>query len=202
MNRLSDFNRSSPFQFVEARVGENSMNRMRQRVNRQVFENLLRYPYVKTAAPDRFEGGTDRDYIALLNQLRRYFYGNLSDSEINRLLSMPSSPKVILGGQVALFPAVSSNESWKDIDRYTRTTVFRALNRRRKLLEEQYPDQEFPAIWYGTYSRFDRGYVISSKGERVSLALPSAAKMFKLVKRTVNESGPTRLRSSKGIYQL
>mgnify|MGYP007047181232 CR=1 FL=1 len=202
MNRFNDFNRSSPFQFVEAQVGENSMNRMRRRVNRQVFEHLLRYPYAKTADPKRFEGGTDRDYIALLNQLRRYFYGNLSDSEINRLLSMPFSPSVVLGGQVALFPAVSSNKSWKELDRYTRTTVFRALNRRRKLLEEQHPGQQFPDIWYGKYSRFDRGYVISGKGENVSLALPSTAKMFKLVKRTVNESGPTRLRNNKGIYQL
>lgn len=178
------------------------MARMRRTVNRTTFENLLRHACDGTLNPERIQGGTDRDYISLISQLRRYFYGNLSDSEIDNLLAMPISPKIRLGGQVALYPAVSSSYSWKEMDKYTRTTVFRALQKRRKILEMQFQGTDLPTMWYEPYSAFDRGFVTSSKGERVSLTLPSSVKMYKLVKRTVSENGPTRLRSTKGLYQL
>ncbi|OFT30603.1 hypothetical protein HMPREF3171_03345 [Corynebacterium sp. HMSC08F01] len=173
---------------------------MQSYVCQQVYENLLKSPLQEDFKLDRIADGTDRDYLVLTSQLRRYFYGNLSEGEISSLLRMPTPPLINLSGQVALFPADSTLQSWEFMDHYIRRTVYRALQKRKRLVSRVSCSTDQPAMWSGGFYSFDKMDIISSKNETVHMALPSTVRMHRLVTRLVDSHGPSVINNHQALY--
>lgn len=188
-----------PYSTVPVRIGRGAYKRMQSTINQLTFNNLLRHALSGDVDIDRVTGGTDRDYIELVSQLRRYFYGSMNDATIKRLLNVDAPPKTRLSGQVALFPATSPDD-WKKLDRYMRTTVYRAIRKRANLIAHLADLPDAPKIWTLGYFDFDRTPVFSANGNRVSLCLPSTKSMNNLVSKMLKSHGPRVLEASERVY--
>ncbi len=165
-------------------VGPKPLADLRARAKKLIYANLLRELFKENQDLSRLNGGTDRDYVTLVSQLRRLLYGALSESQVRRLSKTPYIPRIYYSGKVANHQILSGSQAWQEFDRWLAHRVWLALRKRKVLLQRQgFRDQCVP--WACTPQELFGVQVKSSvDGTLVDAQLPSAARMSKIVKRS------------------
>ncbi|MFS0883651.1 reverse transcriptase domain-containing protein [Aeromicrobium sp. 179-A 4D2 NHS] len=172
---------------------------VKREVDQYIFNHLLREPLRGQQDPRRLRDNLDRDYVALLSQLRRYFYGNLSEGQLRRLLRGPLPPRISLGGLLGRQPLVDDMEQLREIDAWVLSRVWLALRKRAKLLRGLAPSDPMP--WGMTQIQLTELMARSRRGDRVDGRVPSLVRMSELMQRAVRAHGTRVAHYAGSLYQ-
>jgi len=171
-------------------------------IENYIYNHLLREPIRGTQDFNRLNGGLDRDYLALLWQMRRYLYGSLSEEQLRRLLRGPLPPMMSLGGLLGRHPMVDDTAQLIEIDAWLSTQVWLALRKRARLLRESLGGQPPPAPRGYTRGQLATFMTTSTRGGRSSVdgRLPSCVRMSELVRRAVRAHGTRVATHTASLY--
>lgn len=160
-----------------------------------IYNHLLREPLRGTQDMSRLRNGLDRDYLALVWQLRRHLYGSLSEEQLRRLLRGPLPPYISLGGLLGRFPLANDVQQLRDLDAWLATRVWLALRKRERLLSSSMPVR--PEPWGFNQAQLARFITTSTRmPAKVDGRLPSSVRMAELTRRAVKAHG-TRVATHK-----
>jgi len=188
---------------VQVGMRKDANDKIRRRINAFIYENLLREPMRKKQDLGRLRKGLDRDYVTLVWQLRRYLYGPLSESAVQRLLYGPVPRALALKGAIARFPLVDNDDQLRELDGFMCNQVHLALRKRQKLLSAAslalYGEEPKP---WGLHVRElrDFGFTSSTTNEHVDARLPSAVRMSRVLRRAVRTHGLGVVGSGSRLY--
>lgn len=172
-------------------MSDRSVQNARKTLQNYIYNHLLREPIKGTQDLSRLSGGVDRDYLALLWQMRRYIYGSLSEEQLRRMLSGPLPVKLSLGGLMGRHPLVDNIAQLRELDAWISTEVWLALRKRARLLRDLLGTPTPPKPWGYTQAELSAFMTSSTRGGRPSVdgRLPSSMRMSELVRRAVRAHG-------------
>ncbi len=173
---------------------------IRQRSSRLIYANLLRQPLAGTQNLARLDNGVDRDYLTLLSQLRRLFYGGLSEAQVHRFSRSGYVPLNHLTGFVARHPVVTEEADWQAFDRWLRRQIWLALRRRAFLLRKA--GYHGPCVPWGVPVHMLSNQVRRSKRTfaLLNMKIPSTTRMARVVRRATDLHGTRVTERPRGIY--
>ncbi len=117
-------------------MSEKSVRRVKQRVSRIVYQHLLLQPKRGRLSQDRVGAGfRDWDLVTCVNEIRRYIYGRMTDSELTNALQ-GNGRFNLTRCAMSFYPTVDSHNSdiFKALDGWLCDTIVRAYTRRVSLL--------------------------------------------------------------------
>ncbi|MEN5072327.1 reverse transcriptase domain-containing protein [Isoptericola cucumis] len=178
-------------------LSDRSITLAREATSEYIFNHLLREPLAGSQDMRRIKDGLDRDYLALLSQLRRYLYGSLSEEQLRRLLRGPLPPMMSLGGLLGRHPLANDLEQLRALDSWMATQIWLALRKRARLVGGS--GKSLPEPWGFTVGQLCEFMTKSTRGRRLPVdgRLPSAVRMSELVRRAVRAHG-TRVATHAG----
>lgn len=204
---LAEFRTTHHVEFLSHRVAlrttsisDRAVALAQETMSGYIYNHLLREPIQGTQDPRRLARGLDRDYVALLSQLRRYLYGSLSEARLRRLLRGPLPPMMSLGGLLGRHPLVNDTEQLRRLDAWLSTQVWLALRKRTQLLGGSVT--RTPAPWGYTQAQLATFMTKSTQGRRLPVdgRLPSAVRMSELVRRAVRAHGTRVATHTSSLY--
>ncbi|MCR6646644.1 MAG: reverse transcriptase domain-containing protein [Cellulomonas sp.] len=194
-------------EFLSNRVGLRSvaissrtLDLAKDTASKYIYDHLLREPLAGRQDLRRLAGGIDRDYIALLTQLRRHLYGNLSEHRLRRLLRGPLPPRMTVGGILGRHPLANDLGQLKEFDAWLTTQVWLALRKRSTLLAPHVG--RTPKPWGLNAEQLMAFMTHSTKGKMLLVdgRLPSLVRMSELVRRAVRVRGTRVARHTPSLY--
>lgn len=199
----AEFASTVSIDYLGYRVSEKSLafkksveDKIKERTQRLVYENLVREPLKGTQDPARLTV-TDRDYVTLVWQMRRYLYGNLSEREVRRFAAGEVPNRKFIG-LMSFFPLVDDAERLAELDAWITRTVWSGLRRRRLLLGAT----AVGSTPHGkTIAEIRRLKITSGKtGASIDLTLPSVALMASVIRSAVAAHGASVVNGSSTPY--
>ncbi|MBX4168894.1 hypothetical protein HBA53_14240 [Rhodococcus pyridinivorans] len=170
-------------------------------IEEYIYNHLLREPLRGSQDLGRLRGNLDRDYIALLSQLRRYLYGSLSEEQLRRLLRGPLPSMISLGGLLGRHPMVDDVQQLRALDRWMSTQIWLAMRKRERLLSQKI--SHTPQPWGYTKEDLYKFTTRSSRGSHLPVdgRVPSAVRMNELVRRAVRAHGTRVATHTTSLYR-
>ncbi|BBX09723.1 reverse transcriptase/maturase family protein [Mycolicibacterium aichiense] len=170
----------------DMRIGENAVERIKQKISGFIYNNLIREPLRHQQSPSQLTVN-DRDYVTCLLQIRRYIYGPLSEKEIRRYLD-GTVPFMRFEGVMAFYPLVNDNAQLRALDGWLSNQVWLATRRRRNLLTEQGLPTPRPL---GLSKQELVGFktTSSTSGRDVDLRIPSFLRISKVLREATETYG-------------
>jgi RNA-directed DNA polymerase len=168
-----------------------AIRRIKRRLAYLVYSNLLQAPLRGHIVPQRFSSPLDRDYLVMIQQIRRYLYGDLSENRLRRYLAK-ETPRIHYRGLMSFYPIVDDEELLKRLDGWLLHTVHTSLRKRSAILRTAgYSVLPTP---HGT----SRNGLLSLSGRSGSgashdLSLPSFARVSRLLRKASVEHGPSAI---------
>ncbi|MGL5827880.1 MAG: reverse transcriptase domain-containing protein [Nocardioides sp.] len=170
------------------RMRQSAIERIRARVDRLIYTNLLLEPIKGTQELSRV-GTNDRDYVVYIWQLRRYLYGPLSEAEIRRF-QHGEIPPLTFKGVMSYFPLVDDDQTLAELDEWITTRTWLALRRRSLILTPVISAPSPPAPWTASRTDLHKLKVVSATtGSTVDLRLPSIRRISTLIKSAIQVHG-------------
>jgi len=123
------------FQHDETLLSTRSIKKIKRRLSKAIYIHLLLSPRSKELFSSQRIGAPfhDWDLVTCLNELRRYIYGELHESQIENFLERDKRlPK--MRGLMSFYPLVSSLEQLRELDGWLMNILQRALREREKAL--------------------------------------------------------------------
>lgn len=112
-------------------IKDSLVRRAKSRLNYLVYSNLLKEPLNGNINSMRLKPALDLDYLVMINQIRRYLYGGLTESMLKRYLAR-AAPRIRYQGFMSFFPIVDDGALLRELDGWLVHTVFTALRLRTK----------------------------------------------------------------------
>lgn len=169
-----------------ASMKEQTVARLKARVQRLIYSNLLREPLAGTQEPSRVTW-IDNDYQVLILQLRRYLYGSLSEHDVVRFKA-GAVPPMSFEGVMSYFPLIDDEEQLEAIDNWILSQVWMALRARARLLRALGLRTPRP---HGLSQRRLRTFQTTSptSGSARDLRIPSVSAMSLVIRSAVDRYG-------------
>lgn len=115
-------------------LSEKSVKRIKRRISRIVYIHLLLYPRRGQFTGNRLsQTAYDWDLVTCLNEIRRYMYGGLFESEIYAFLTLGTKLRAVRG-LMAFYPMVTDPRDLVALDGWLLNIVKRALRERHRVL--------------------------------------------------------------------
>lgn len=123
------------FRHDKTLLASRSLRRIKRRLSRTIHIHLLRGPRTQSLFSARRIGAPfhDWDLVTCINEIRRYIYGELYESDLETFISQNRRLRK-MRGLMSFYPLVSSIEQLSDLDGWLLSVVFRALREREKAL--------------------------------------------------------------------
>lgn len=181
----------------QVRMKASSEQRIKKRISKLIFTNLLLEPLNGTQDPKRL-ATIDRDYVTLIWQLRRYLYGPLSESDIRRYQA-GSIPPMSFEGVMSFFPLINDHNSLQELDEWISSQVWLALRKRARILGEvglaapaPHGLQKSELLGFRSFS--------TSTGDRLDLRMPSVRKIAKAISLAISTHGIGVVSNRTSLY--
>lgn len=122
----------------EINLTRKALKRIKRRLSEIIYIHLLLYPRNgRSINPTRLGvGHIDWDLVTCLNEIRRYIYGGLKESDLKAFLD-DDVKLPIVRGLMAFYPLVSSIEKFAELDGWLENVIQRALRARNKIIVTQ-----------------------------------------------------------------
>jgi len=123
------------FRHDKVLLSTRGIRRVKRRLSRTIYLHLLHSPRSQKLFSNRRIGAPfhDWDLVRCVNEIRRYIYGELYESQIEAFLTNNRRlPK--MRGLMSFYPLVSSLEQLKDLDGWLLSVLQRALRERERVL--------------------------------------------------------------------
>jgi RNA-directed DNA polymerase len=194
----AEFKSKSWVSFVGYRIGpkiismrESTLKRSMDRMSYLIYSNLLQEPKKGKVFISRLAYGIDRDYIIMLAQLRRYLYGELSESQLRKYMAR-QTPLMRYHGLMSFYPIVNDEVLLKELDGWLLNSVHRALRLRGKLLRKAGIKILPPPHDLSKADLLKLGYR-PRPGTFVDLRFPSVARVARLIRRASRTYGASAI---------
>lgn len=115
------------------RIKPTSEGRLRQRVDRLIFNTLLREPLAGTQDVTRLPGHVDMDYVQTIARLRRYLYGDLSEKAL-RHYQTRGAPLRRFKGVMSAYPLIDDTDALGELDEWILDRLWLTIRKRGKLI--------------------------------------------------------------------
>jgi len=155
-----------------------------------IYSNLLQEPKKGKLAANRI-GDVDWDYVIMLAQVRRYLYGELSESQLRKYMAR-QTPLLRYHGLMSFYPVVNDEALLKHVDGWLLNSVHRALKLRKRLLE-QLGFKQLPLPHGLSKSQLVKLRHITREGKRIDLRFPSIARVARLIRRASRTYGASAI---------
>jgi RNA-directed DNA polymerase len=200
----AEFKSKSAVSFVGYKIGssiismrESTLKRAKDWMSYLIYSNLLQEPKRGTTLITRLTYGIDHDYRIMLSQLRRYLYGELSESQLRKYMAR-QTPLIRYHGLMSFYPIVNDEALLKDLDGWLLNSVHRALRLRAKLFRKAGikllpPPHDLPKT-----ELLKLGYRPRA-GEFVDLRFPSIARVASLIRRASRTYGASAIANPKSL---
>lgn len=181
-------------------IADRVMVSAKKKILDYIYNNLLREPIHGTQDLSRLKGGIDRDYVALMAQLRAFLYGSISESQLRRMLKGPIPPDLQLGGLIARHPMANDRDQVLQFDTWVSTRVWLAMRKRERLLAPYVGST--PKPWGLSQAELADFQTVSTSGsnQSVDARIPSTVLMSELVSRAVTAHGPDVSTYTTSVY--
>jgi len=117
-------------------ISDRSIERIKRRVSKILYNNLLLQPKRGEVDKDRIGTGFhDWDLVTCVNELRRYIYGRISESALTDALTGKGRINITLCA-MSFYPTVDEygSDRLRELDGWLVDTLHRAYEKRRELL--------------------------------------------------------------------
>ena len=155
-----------------------------------IYSNLLQEPKKGKLAADRI-GDVDWDYVIMLAQIRRYLYGELSESQLRKYMAR-QTPLLRYHGLMSFYPVVNDDLLLRQLDGWLLNSVHRTLKLRKKLLEGL-GFKSLPLPHGLSMPKLVNLKHITREQKRVDLRFPSIARMARLIRRATKTYGASAI---------
>lgn len=191
------------YRFARGVVGVNDsvIRRIKSRVHQLVWANLLQALDQGTFSRARIAPRFDRDYAVLLGQIRRYLYGNFSESKL-RELERGAVKRIRFPGILSYFPLANDAQQMQDLDGWLADTLYQALRKRARLARAA-GISVLPTPHGLPKAELLVASSLTSTGAVVDLRVPSVARFMSVLNRAATEHGPNVVSRGTGaeVYQ-
>lgn len=126
-------------------IRRNSVGKIKRQISYLLYKNLL-YPYKGSSIKgSRFPTAKkDADFLTAISEIRRYLYGNLSETTLKKFLN-GTYVKLNFKGIMSFYPLINDEEQMRELDRWLISTILNTLRNRKQLLKNfGYPTNYFP----------------------------------------------------------
>jgi RNA-directed DNA polymerase len=155
-----------------------------------IYSNLLQEPKRGRLAQDRI-GDVDWDYVIMLAQVRRYLYGELTESQLRKYMAR-QTPLLRYHGLMSFYPVVNDEAVLKHVDGWLLNSVYRSLRLRGKLLTEM-GFTGLPLPHGLSKKELVSLRHITREGKRIDLRFPSIARVARLIRRASRTYGASAI---------
>ena len=194
----AEFKSKSSVSFVGYRIGskiisirESTLRRSKDWISYLIYSNLLQEPKKGRIVIARLAYGIDRDYLIMLAQLRRYLYGELTESQLRKYMAR-QTPLMRYHGLMSFYPIVNDETLLKELDGWLLNSVYRALRLRAKLLRKAGIKILPPPHGLPKTELLKLGYR-PRPGIFVDLRFPSVARVARLIRRASRTYGASAI---------
>jgi hypothetical protein len=176
-------------------IRDANLVKIKQRLSYLVYSNLLQPLKHGCVRADRVSGGIDLDYIVMLYQIRRYLYGELSESQLRKYLAR-QTPMLTYHGIMSFYPVVDDDALLKDLDGWLLNSVYRALRLRARLFGSG-KVASLPSPHGLTKAQILQLRHKQGGGHLRDLRFPSVARMARLLRRAARTYGASSVANPK-----
>ncbi|MNX67188.1 reverse transcriptase [compost metagenome] len=197
-NSASEFKNKSSVSFIgysingnRISISDRSIAKAKKHISYLVYSNLIQPLKQGSFVASRISPGVDRDYVVAIFQIRRYLYGDLSETQLRKHIA-GIVPKIHYRGLMSFYPIVDDDDLLRELDGWLLGTLARALRLREKLLRRRgvgslpkpHGLTRYQLIYFTTNS---------SKGDFIDLRVPSFFRMASLLRKATRMYGPNAI---------
>lgn len=128
----------------ETSLKKASIRRIKQRISKIINRFLIHYTRKYDLPQYRYTKPIDWDLVRCINAIRKYIYGNISESTLSDCLKNKGKPLVFTRSVMSYYPLVNDGSIFKQLDGWLVEALHGALRTRAKLLSEKRPDYSNP----------------------------------------------------------
>ena len=164
-----------------------NLERIKKHLSYLIYSNLLQAPKQGHLLPNRLSGLVDKDYLVMLVQIRRFLYGELTESKLRKYLGR-QTPLMRYHGVMSFYPIVTDENLLRELDGWLLNSVMRALKLRRKL----FAHAGFTSTLLPHNSQKTdllKLKIVTAGGKKLDLRFPSIARVGRLMRRAARVYG-------------
>ncbi|SDO30199.1 reverse transcriptase domain-containing protein [Halobacillus aidingensis] len=114
-------------------IKEESVNKIKKQISYLLYKNLIKplkgYQLKNIIVPSNDE---DPALVTAMMQIRRYLYGNLSESKLKSFVN-GKYKRIRFKGIMSFYPLIDDVEQLKELDGWLKSTIYNTLKLRKKL---------------------------------------------------------------------
>lgn len=195
----------SAIEFVGYRVSlasigirDRAVARIKERIAFLIYSNLLQEPKRGTFVAARIAPPIDRDYVVAIGQIRRYLYGDLTESTLRRYLAR-EKPRLHYKGLMSFYPIVDDEVLLKRLDGWLLHTLHTTLRTRARLFKG--PSATSMPQPHGLTPKALLSFVgTTTQGKKLDLRVPSFLRISKLLRNAASAHGANAVANSQTLY--
>ena len=116
-------------------IRKSKLMKVKQWLSYLIYSNLLQALKKDFVVRERISGSIDRDYVVMIYQIRRYLYGELTESQLRRYMAR-QTPLIQYHGLMSFYPIVNDEALLRELDGWLLNSVRRALRYRARLFAD------------------------------------------------------------------
>jgi RNA-directed DNA polymerase len=193
----SEFRAKSAVSFIGYKIGPDlisfrpeTLKRAQDWLSYLIYSNLLQEPKRGALNQDRI-GDIDWDYVIMLQQIRRYLYGELTESRLRKYMAR-QTPLLRYHGLMSFYPVVNDEALLRHVDGWLLNAVYRSLRLRSSLLR-QLGFSQLPLPHGLSAAELVNLRHITKEGKRIDLRFPSIARVARLIRRASKTYGASAI---------
>ncbi len=179
-------------------IRERSVARIKEWIAYLVYSNLIEAPKRGILLSSRISPKVDRDYVVMIFQLRRYLYGDLTESKLRRFLAK-DTPRVQYRGLMSFYPILTDERLMRELDGWLLHLVYTSVRYRGRLFRNS-GAQALPLPHGLPKKALISFYGTSSGGALLDLRTPSFVRIAKLVRRAARTFGANAVANPLTLY--
>ncbi|WP_425638821.1 reverse transcriptase domain-containing protein [Algoriphagus yeomjeoni] len=128
-------------------IKDRSITKIKKQITYLLYKNLLQPLKAIKVHPRNFPvDGMDKNFLSAIMEIRRYLYGNLTESSLKKYIN--GTYKVLrFKGIMSFYPLINNIEQLQNLDKWLLCMISSTLNRRQKQLKIINPgwnNRQFP----------------------------------------------------------
>ncbi|EPB9508841.1 reverse transcriptase domain-containing protein [Yersinia enterocolitica] len=177
-------------------VKESSVINIKREISYILYKHLIQ-PLMSTPLRALKIPANDQDgaLLSAMCEIRRYLYGNLSEDMISAYVNGRSN-RIFFKGIMSFYPLINDIEQLKSLDGWLVNAVFKAVQKRSKLLI----NHNQPRNYMFPFNVTSKGLLIGCKNTRINrmrlLKIPSFLTIYHAMKRGLDEYGVVGITNS------
>tara|TARA_R110000850_G_scaffold2760_9_gene12950 strand:- start:3051 stop:4550 length:1500 start_codon:yes stop_codon:yes gene_type:complete len=180
-------------------IKEKSVKKIKKQISYVLYKNLIQ-PLKKSSLAGQAIPANDKDenFLSAMMQVRRYMYGGLTNKQLKDYLS-GRTKRIYFKGVMSFYPLVNNEEQLKELDGWLLSVIYRALQKREKLLRSHGFNCSSCFPFNVTKSQLLKDCSKIKIARKALLEIPSFLLVHRALKKGLMESGIERVMNPESL---